>query len=97
MRAALRTLANTPSPKRVAVLGAMAEVADSVASHALIASLCHELHIELISLETDLYGTTPMSVSEVVRYLETQPADTIVLAKGSRVAAVERVVQAFSK
>ena len=97
MSAALRTLAETSAHKRIAVLGAMAEVADSGSSHAQIASLCRDLDIELISLETDLYRTTAMSVDEVVRYLKAQSADTIVLAKGSRVAAVERVVQAFSE
>jgi UDP-N-acetylmuramoyl-tripeptide--D-alanyl-D-alanine ligase len=97
MSAALRTLAEVPAQKRIAVLGAMAEVAGADSSHAQIASLCLELGIELISLETDLYRTAAMSVDEVVRYLKSQPADTVVLAKGSRVAAVERVVQAFSE
>ena len=96
MTAALHTLARIPATKRIAVLGAMAEVVDPVSSHAQIARLCEELHIELLSLETDLYGTGSLSLGEVVFHLEEHGEGTIILAKGSRVAAVERIVQAVA-
>jgi UDP-N-acetylmuramoyl-tripeptide--D-alanyl-D-alanine ligase len=91
--AALRTAAETPAQKRYAVLGVMAEVLNSDMVHQDIAALCRQLGIELLALETDLYGTTALSLSDIATTLARLDSNAVVLVKGSRVAATERVVQ----
>jgi UDP-N-acetylmuramoyl-tripeptide--D-alanyl-D-alanine ligase len=91
--AALRTAAETPAQKRYAVLGVMAEVLHSDAAHQEIATLCKQLRIELLALETDLYGTSALSLSDIANILKGLDSNVVVLVKGSRVAATERVVQ----
>jgi UDP-N-acetylmuramoyl-tripeptide--D-alanyl-D-alanine ligase len=91
--AALRTVAETPAKQRYAVLGVMAEVLHSDRAHRQIAELCRQLGIELLALETDLYGTGALSLTDVARTLDGHDSNTVVLVKGSRVAATERVVQ----
>jgi len=91
--AALRTAAETPAQKRYAVLGVMAEVLNSDMAHQDIAALCRQLGIELLALETDLYGTTALSLSDIATTLARLDSNSVVLVKGSRVAATERVVQ----
>jgi UDP-N-acetylmuramoyl-tripeptide--D-alanyl-D-alanine ligase len=93
--AALRTVAETPAKQRYAVLGVMAEVLESEKTHQEIATLCHQLGIELLALETDLYGTGALSLADVARTLDGLDSNAVVLVKGSRVAATERVVQAL--
>ena len=94
--AALRTVAETPAKKRYAVLGVMAEVLHSDSAHQEIATLCRQLGIELLALETDLYGTNALSLTDVADTLGQVDSDTVVLVKGSRIAATERVVQALT-
>ena len=94
--AALRTVAETPAKKRYAVLGVMAEVLHSDSAHQEIATLCRQLGIELLALETDLYGTNVLSLTDVADTLGQVDSDTVVLVKGSRIAATERVVQALT-
>jgi len=91
--AALRTVADTPAKQRYAVLGVMAEVLHSEVAHQEIATLCRQLRIELLALETDLYGTSALSLSDIANILKGLDLNTVVLVKGSRVAATERVVQ----
>ena len=91
--AALRTVAETPARKRYAVLGVMAEVLHSDVAHQEIARLSQQLGIELLALETDLYGTSALSLSDITNILNGHDSNTVVLVKGSRVAATERVVQ----
>jgi len=93
--AALRTIAETPAARRCAVLGIMAEVTDSAAAHQEIAALCRQLGIELLSLETDLYGTSAMTVTQIVATLSELDSNNVVVVKGSRMAATERVVHAL--
>ena len=93
--AALRTIAETPAARRCAVLGVMAEVTDSAAAHQEIAALCRQLGIELLSLETDLYGTSAMTVTQIVAALSELDSNNVVVVKGSRMAATERVVHAL--
>ena len=93
--AALRTVAETSATKRFAVLGVMAEVLHSETAHREIASLCKQVGIELLALETDLYGTNPLSVDDIANALSHLGSDAVVLVKGSRVAATERVVHAL--
>jgi len=91
--AALRTVAETSAKKRFAVLGVMAEVLHSDVAHQEIATLCKQLGIELLALETDLYGTNALSVADITKALNQFGSDAVALVKGSRVAATERVVQ----
>ena len=93
--AALRTVAETPAKQRYAVLGVMAEVLDSQKVHREISDLCQRLGIELLALETDLYGTSAMSLLDIKAALSNCVSDAVVLVKGSRVAATERIVQAL--
>ena len=91
--AALRTVAETSAKKRFAVLGVMAEVLHSDVAHQEIATLCRQLGIELLAVETDLYGTAALSVADIANVLGELDLSSVVLVKGSRVAATERVVQ----
>jgi UDP-N-acetylmuramoyl-tripeptide--D-alanyl-D-alanine ligase len=93
--AALRTIAESPAKQRFAVLGVMAEVSDSVNVHRGIAALCGQLGIELLALETDLYGTTALSVAEIIDALRELDSNNVVVVKGSRMAATERVVHSL--
>ena len=93
--AALRTIAESPAKQRFAVLGVMAEVSDSVKVHGEIAQLCGQLGIELLALETGLYGTTALSVTEIVAVLSERDSSNVVVVKGSRMAATERVVHSL--
>jgi len=93
--AALRTVAETPAKKRYAVLGVMAEVLHSDRAHRDIAELSSQLGVELLALETDLYGTTALSLTEIASTLIGLDSNAVVLVKGSRIAATERVVQAL--
>ena len=93
--AALRTIAESPAKQRFAVLGVMAEVSDSVKVHGEIAQLCGQLGIELLALETGLYGTTALSVTEIVAVLSERDSNNVVVVKGSRMAATERVVHSL--
>ena len=93
--AALRTVAETSATQRFAVLGVMAEVLHSETAHREIASLCKRVGIELLALETDFYGTNPLSVDDIANALSQLGSDAVVLVKGSRVAATERVVHAL--
>jgi UDP-N-acetylmuramoyl-tripeptide--D-alanyl-D-alanine ligase len=92
--AALRTVAETSAKKRFAVLGVMAEVLHSDVAHQEIATLCRQLGIELLAVETDLYGTAALSVADIANILGELDSSSVVLVKGSRVAATERVVHA---
>ncbi len=93
--AALHTLAQVKASLRFAVLGQMAEVDDEVNAHLSVAATCRDLGIEILPLETDLYGVAALSVEEIVQRLSSGDIDSVVLVKGSRVAATERVVQAL--
>jgi UDP-N-acetylmuramoyl-tripeptide--D-alanyl-D-alanine ligase len=93
--AALRTVADTPAKQRFAVLGVMAEVLDSQKAHREISDLCQRLGIELLAFETELYGVGAVSLPDIARTLTSLDSNAIVLVKGSRVAATERVVQAL--
>lgn len=90
MTAALDTLATVESRVRMAVLGRMAEVSDEAASHRSVADHARALGIVVVGLETDLYGTTGLSVDGAVEAVRTAGAD-LVLVKGSRSSRTERV------
>ncbi|MFM9112755.1 MAG: glutamate ligase domain-containing protein, partial [Actinomycetota bacterium] len=97
MRAALETLASMPASRRVAVLGLMAELADSPREHSAIAELARSLRVEIVAVGTDAYGVAPVGVDEAADTLNALGADAVGLVKGSRVAALERVVSALRR
>ena len=90
MRAALETLAALPGPRRVAVVGVMAELDDPGPEHLAIAEEAARLDIELIAVGTDLYGIAP--VDDPVAAVGPLGPRVAVLVKGSRVAGLEAVV-----
>jgi UDP-N-acetylmuramoyl-tripeptide--D-alanyl-D-alanine ligase len=86
--AALRSLAELPVRRKVAVLGTMAELGDDTAEeHEAVARLASELGIELIAVGTDLYGVAPVQRVEIP---DAGP-DMAILVKGSRVVGLERL------
>lgn len=93
MMAALETIAAMPAARRVAVLGLVAEVSEPEQVHRDIARRARELGIELLALETDLYGVTPHAPDDVVDALAGSDAGTVLLVKGSRIADTGRVVR----
>ena len=93
--AALNTISQVPGNRRVAVLGAMAELSEMEESHRLIELQALSLGIEVLPLETDLYGATALTLDEVLTALEELTPDDVVLVKGSRSSATERVVEAL--
>lgn len=94
MRAALETFGSVPAQRRVAVLGKMNEIPDSEKSHADLPMFAAMQGIEVVALETELYGTPAFTLEQVVNYLNDSTIDAI-LVKGSRASATERVVQAL--
>lgn len=92
MIAALETLASTGVGRMVAVLGAMAEIDDPVAAHATVAARARDLGVEVVALETDLYGVDGVDVAGAVARVGDADA---VLVKGSRASRTERVVAAL--
>lgn len=94
MAAALHTLVAVSATRHVAVLGEMAELARPVAEHAAIADLAATLGVEIIAVGTSLYGFEPVTVEEAVAIVDELGSRDAVLVKGSRIAALERVVGA---
>ncbi len=95
MTAALDTISLVPAVRRVAVLGAMAELSDMEESHRRIEMYALSLGIEVLPLETDLYGACALSMEEVMAALEELTSDDVVVVKGSRSSATQRVVAAL--
>ena len=95
MTAALHTLCSAAATHHVAVLGAMAEISDPTASHRAVWQDACDLGVDVIALETDLYGPRAMSVAEAVSAVAGLGEGTVVLVKGSRSSRTERVVTAL--
>ncbi len=93
MEAAIRTLADVPATRRVAVLGLMAELDDATAHHVYIASVAESLGVELLAVDTTHYGAPSHTIDEVVALLTGLGDDSVILVKGSRVAGLERLVR----
>ncbi|MEO6126302.1 MAG: UDP-N-acetylmuramoyl-tripeptide--D-alanyl-D-alanine ligase [Ilumatobacteraceae bacterium] len=90
MRAAIEALAAMDvSGRRIAILGVMAELADPVADHAMIAELAAEHGVELVAAGTDRYGIVPTEDPTTVTAL--LAGDDAVLIKGSLVAGLQRL------
>ncbi len=91
MRAAIDALAAVDADRRIAIVGVMAELADPVEQHAVIAALAARRGVELIAVGTDLYGVTP--VDDPVAAIGSLGGRDAVLVKGSRVAGLDRVAE----
>ena len=99
MAAGLRSLAAVDRPRRVAVLGVMAELGDrAVAEHAAIGALARELGIEVIPVATGDFGLSPVAdAAAAIAALGQLEGDTAVLVKASRAAGLEAVAAALSE
>jgi UDP-N-acetylmuramoyl-tripeptide--D-alanyl-D-alanine ligase len=94
VEAALRTLAEMRAQRRIALLGVMAELEDPVEAHARVAEVAAGLGIEVVAVGTDLYGVASVSIDDAIATLKSLGADDVALVKGSRVAGLDRVVDA---
>lgn len=91
MRAALETLTTISGVRRIAFCGLMAELADPSQDHLAITSLAKQNRIELVAVETDLYGVQPVSFSQARQVLSELGEGDLVLVKGSKVAGLVRL------
>ena len=92
MTAALHALSATKASRRIAVLGVMAELLDPEQDHLQITRLAKQLGIELIAVETDMYGVQSRTREELAVMLSTVENTATILIKGSRVAQLEKLV-----
>lgn len=95
MTAALDTLAAIPARRRTAFVGVMAELKDPDIAHRLIAAMARQLDINLVAVDTNLYGDDSISLQSVMLKAGEFGEGDAVLVKGSRVAGLERLVHAF--
>jgi len=93
--AALRSLAGLDAPRRVAVLGEMAELgADAADAHRAIGRLAGSLGIEVLAVGGAPYGGTPVgSQEEALELVEALPPDSVVLVKASRSVGLDRLAE----
>lgn len=96
MNAALDTLARLSGRRLFAVLGTMAELDDPVASHRSIGQRARDLGAEIIAVGTDLYGVAPVSLETATAHVAGLGEGDVVLVKGSRVAGLDRLVDAVT-
>jgi hypothetical protein len=86
MAAAFETLAALPAKRRFAFVGVMAELKDPEISHRAIAALARRYDIELISVDTNLYGNESYSLQAAIQRITEFAEGDAVLVKGSRIA-----------
>ena len=96
MTAALESLAAVSAVRRVAVLGAMAELDDPVTAHRDVAATADALGIEIVAVGTDAYGVAPVADASVAAAVGPIDAGVAVLVKASRAAGLERLVAALA-
>jgi UDP-N-acetylmuramoyl-tripeptide--D-alanyl-D-alanine ligase len=84
--AALRSLAQVDAPRRVAVLGEMAELGPgTVAAHEEIGRLAQSLGIEVVAVGGAPYGGVAVGTQDdALALVEDLPTDSVVLLKASR-------------
>jgi UDP-N-acetylmuramoyl-tripeptide--D-alanyl-D-alanine ligase len=94
MAAALRAIAALPARRRVAVLGAMAELGDLEAQeHRRIAELAQELGIDVVAYGTPLYGAPQADdFDAALAAVGSLTEGDAVLVKASRVVELQRLV-----
>lgn len=95
LAAAIETLAAIPARRRFAFVGVMAELKEPEIAHRAISALARRYHIELIPVDTNLYGTDPISLQSAIASVGDFGDGDAVLVKGSRIAGLERLVLAF--
>jgi UDP-N-acetylmuramoyl-tripeptide--D-alanyl-D-alanine ligase len=97
--AALRSLASLGAGRKLALLGLMAELGDETeAEHRRMAVLAEELGIEVVGYQTGLYGPAQVAgTDDAVALLRTMGPGDALLVKGSRVARLEEVVEAYGE
>ena len=89
MAAALRSLAQAPASRRIAIVGVMAELGENEKqSHFEMAELAQSLGIELVAVGCDWYGVVP--TPGPIEALGDINGDTAILIKASRSAGLER-------
>jgi UDP-N-acetylmuramoyl-tripeptide--D-alanyl-D-alanine ligase len=93
MAAALRNLALVDAPRRVAVLGEMAELGEgSVEAHLRMSVLAVSLGIEVVAVGGAPYPGTPVeSLDEALDLIEGLAPDSVVLLKASRTVGLDRL------
>ena len=92
MVAALDALASMDVDQRVAVLGAMAEIADSVEQHRNIAAEAAQRGIDVVAVGTSAYGQPPVEdVIGALRELTAGSRRVGIIVKASRSAQLETV------
>lgn len=91
MSAALETLATVTGSRRLALCGLMAELAEPKEDHLAIAALAKQKQIELVAVETDLYGVRRISFLQARQILAELGEGDLVLIKGSKVAGLTRL------
>ena len=72
----------------------MAEIENPEMAYTDIARLARANNIDIIAVGTSGYGTTSSTVDEAIEQLFNCDSSSAILVKGSRVAALERVVDA---
>lgn len=95
LAAAIETLAAIPARRRFAFVGVMAELKEPEIAHRAIAALARRHQVELIPVDTNLYGTEPISLQSAIAGVGEFGDGDAVLVKGSRIAGLERLVVAF--
>jgi UDP-N-acetylmuramoyl-tripeptide--D-alanyl-D-alanine ligase len=95
VEAALRALALVDAPRRVAVLGRMAELGGAAAAaHRRMGELAGSLGIEVVAVGEPAYGGTLVAdQDEAFSFLAGLPDDAVVLVKASRSVGLDRLAE----
>ena len=91
MRAALETLASLSAKRKIAFCGLMAELAEPEKEHTAICEYAAQLGIELIAVNTDLYGVDAVSFDQAKTQLAKLNHHDAALVKGSKVTGLVRL------
>ena len=91
MRAALETLASLSAGRKIAFCGLMAELAEPEKEHTAICEYAAQLGIELIAVNTDLYGVDAVSFDQAKTQLAKLNHHDAALVKGSKVTGLVRL------
>jgi UDP-N-acetylmuramoyl-tripeptide--D-alanyl-D-alanine ligase len=95
VEAALRTLATVDAPRRIAVLGEMAELGPTgEEAHRRMGALARSLGIEVVSVGAPAYGGTVVERQEdALALVAALPSDSVVLVKASRSVGLDRLAE----
>ncbi len=93
VEAALHSLATVGAPRRVAVLGEMAELGGSAdEAHRRMGELAEALGIEVVSIGVPEYGGTMVDdQAQALALVAALPVDSVVLVKASRSVGLDRL------